>query len=89
MKKKLYVLVYQAGIAHVFLGKVKGKRKRIMQHAFRPCEWFCQGLKEAGCTVEVAWCNRAGDIDLQDWNYKDFDNAPFHDTFALNPEKTS
>lgn len=89
MKKKLYVLVYQGGIANVFLGKVKGKRKRIMQHAFGPCEWYCRGLKEAGAKVEVAWCNMAGDIDLQDWSYKDFDLAPFHDKFALNPEKTS
>lgn len=86
---KQYVLVYQAGIANVFLCEnglyeVTG-RSRVTQNAFGPCEWFCRGLMEAGEAVAVAWCNKAGDITGDSWNYGCFDDAPFCEHFALAP----
>jgi len=86
MKKKIYFLVYQAGIANVFVADVKGKSfnnyRRIKQDSFKFCEEFCRGLREAGATVKVAWCNQAGDITDVLWRFSSFDNAPFHDLFA-------
>jgi hypothetical protein len=63
-----YALVYQVGIANVF--KYIHNRQsatRIVQHAYTYCETFAAGLLEAGCTVEVRHCDKAGDITSQPW----------------------
>lgn len=86
---KNYTLVYQAGIANVFSHANKptrcslGSRKRVMQADFKSCENFCRGLIEAGAEVTPAWCNMAGDVSLQDWNYSEFDLAPFCEHFTM------
>ena len=85
--KHTHYLIYQAGIANVFVDDAKGKFKRIMQHAFRPCEDFCRGLKYMGATVRVGWCNEAGDIINSAWNFKNLDNAPFSEKFAKDIDK--
>jgi hypothetical protein len=59
-----YALVYQCGFANVFKG-----RDRVLQHSFLICEWFCRGLKEAGNTVEVYHCDKAGDISEAPWSF--------------------
>lgn len=86
MKKKIYFLVYQAGIANVFVADVKGKsfnnHRRIKQDSFKSCEEFCRGLRESGARLKVAWCNQAGDITGALWRFSSFDNAPFSDLFA-------
>ena len=80
--KKTFYLIYQAGIANVFVDDASGNFKRVMQHAITACENFCRGLKYAGECVRVGWCNEAGDITNAAWHFKDFDNAPFSEKFA-------
>jgi hypothetical protein len=85
MRKK-YMLVYQAGIANVFevksfnLSDYGRDAKRLLQHAFEPCEWFARGLGAAGGTVRSAACNQAGDIISAHWT-DDLESAPFSDLF--------
>ena len=79
--KSTYCLVYQGGIANVF-EEIESKRIRIKQGSFTSCEEFCRGLRQAGETVRVAWCNKAGDIINSKWNFYSFYNAPFDDSFA-------
>jgi hypothetical protein len=80
-----YVIVYQAGIANVFSvestdsGKI---RRRLMQHAFEPCEWFMRGLQYAGGDCYFACANYAGDIAGQDWDTP-LSCAPFSDRMAI------
>lgn len=50
-------LVYQCGLANVF-----SDNRRILQHAYTVCEWYCSGLIAAGATVEVLHCDRTGDV---------------------------
>jgi hypothetical protein len=82
------VLVYQAGIANVFavewfnLNPARRKARRLMQSDFRSCVNFAQGLAAAGVQVKTACCNQAGDIVNATWN-RDFDNAPFSDSFVI------
>ena len=96
MKKKIYTLVYQAGIANVFEHfpmtdtrntphtglTIASDRIRVLQSDFRTCENFCRGLRHAKKIVRVAWCNEAGDITNSFWQFSKFDNAPFSDKFA-------
>lgn len=80
--KTTYALVYQSGIANVFRLD-DGRRTRVLQHSFGPCEWYARGLREAGKQVVLAWCNRAGDITHADWRYDSFEDAPFCESFTL------
>lgn len=75
------VLVYQAGVANVFQIQSDGARKRLLQASFRECEWFMRGAQHAGAEVDVAACNRAGDIANADWT-RDLDSQPFHDKYG-------
>jgi len=83
---KRAMLVYQAGIANVFevdcfnLSGYGRNAKRLLQHAFRPCEYFAQGLAAAGWIVRTAGCNMAGDIAYQHWTVN-LDELPFNDKF--------
>jgi hypothetical protein len=77
------VLVYQAGIANVFR-VTRTSTDRIMQSDFTTCENYVRGLRDAGVNLTVAWCNMAGDIAGQPWNYDDFDRAPFSEKFPLD-----
>ena len=79
---KTYYLIYQAGIANIFEDNAQGGFKRVMQYCFRPCEDFARGLKYAGAVVRVGWCNRAGDIINEAWNFKNLGDAPFSEKFA-------
>lgn len=82
-----YMLVYQAGIANVFfvrafnLADYGRDARRVLQSDFRTCEAFANGLVEAGATVKVAACNRAGDIARETWT-EDLDAQPFSDKFG-------
>lgn len=88
--KKIYFLVYQAGIANVFVADVNNRKtvftnhRRINQLDFKSAENFCRGLREAGATVKVEWCNQAGDIAYSLWHFSNFHNAPFNDSFATD-----
>lgn len=85
-----YALVYQAGIANVFKCQIHpiltnadaSRRQRVLQGDFRQCGNFCLGLREAGCQVIPAWCNKAGDISISLWHFKDFNRAPFCESFT-------
>ena len=93
---KHYALVYQAGVANIFEmspweesetdhnldNSVSCDKKRVLQHSFIACEWYCRGLRQAGKTVRVYWCNEAGDIQNSVWWHDNFCNAPFNDKFA-------
>ena len=79
------VLVYQAGIANVFevdtFAQDTRNARRLLQHAFGPCESFTQGLAAAGCEVRSMACNKAGDIINEPWT-SDLDSAPFSGSFS-------
>ena len=76
-------LVYQNGLANVFditrsgdvpeLAPFTKKennpaRKRLLQHAFSPCEWFVRGAVGTGyASVQVFHCDQLGDASLMDW----------------------
>lgn len=77
-------LVYQAGIANVFLvdafnlddhGRNAG---RILQSTFGECEAFTRGMARAGASVRSAHCNQAGDIVNAQWS-SNLEDAPFSD----------
>jgi hypothetical protein len=70
-----FALVYQCGIANVFrLDRMaadprrRGQTRRVMEHAYSPCEWYCLGLARAGARVETYHCDEAGDIAGRPWN---------------------
>lgn len=79
-------LVYQAGIANVFavesfnMSDYGRDAKRLLQHAFGPCEWFAKGLAASGTVVRTFHCNRAGDIAQAQWS-DNLDEAPFNESF--------
>ena len=75
------VLVYQAGIANVFQIQSDGTFKRILQASFKTCEGFMRGAQFAGADVDVAGCNRVGDIINAAWT-RDLDSLPFSDQFG-------
>lgn len=63
-------LVYQVGIANVFLSEGEGmdsKRTRVYQGDYRSAENISKGIRLAGVPVTVWHCDMAGDIALQDW----------------------
>ena len=81
-------LVYQAGIANVFLvdafnlnadGGKSGGVQRLLQSTFSECEMFVRGMARAGASVRTAYCNQAGDISGSQW-FSDLDNAPFSES---------
>ena len=86
LKVERAVLVYQAGIANVFaveafnMSDYGRDAKRLIQHAFGPCESFARGLAAAGTRVVTAHCNETGDITNRTWS-EDLDAAPFSDQF--------
>lgn len=77
-------LVYQTGIANVFLVRrynttAEGRNAvRLLQHAFSPCEYFARGMLEAGSSLKVYSCNKAGDIAEQQWT-EGLDDCPFRE----------
>jgi hypothetical protein len=79
------VVVYQAGIANLFVVENvfethEGRNAhRLMQSGFNDCEMYARGLKYAGWRVEAAHCNRAGDVAEQVWNF-DLSEAPFRES---------
>ncbi len=87
---KRVMLVYQAGIANVFevdcfnLAPFGRNAKRVMQHAFSPCENYARGRGDAGDIVRTVGCNQAGDITDSQWT-DNFDDLPFSAEF--NPVK--
>lgn len=80
------VLVYQAGIANVFMvdcfnaGTTGREARRLLQDDFRTCEAFARGLGVAGVKVATMACNAAGDITNARWS-ENLDEAPFSDKF--------
>jgi len=67
-------LVYQAGIANVFeverhstYATRRGKTTRKLQHAFKVCEWYARGARDAGAILRVYSCNVAGDCASVPW----------------------
>jgi hypothetical protein len=86
--KRMIALVYQAGLANVFElnaftnAAEERKAKRLLQHAFQPCEWYARGMMEAGYAVRVYSCNRAGDITNALWT-DGMEDCPFR--FHANP----
>ena len=80
------MLVYQAGIANLFIVKAFNlsgygrKAQRIYQGDFRSCEMMALGLDRAGVCVKTAACNMAGDIAWATWS-DDLDAQPFSDKF--------
>ena len=93
--KSYFTLVYQGGIANVFdhfhitdtrqeqmTGNPNAsERLRVMQADFAACENYCRGLKKGGAIVRVAWCNKAGDIANEIWEFYGFNRAPFSEHF--------
>ena len=85
MTKRKVVLVYQGGIANVFevdsfnMAPYGRNARRLLQHAYQPCQWYTQGLAESGAViVRTAACNMAGDITDAVWT-EDLDSQPFSD----------
>lgn len=82
------MLVYQSGIANVFevecfnLNPFGRNARRLMQHAFRPCEDFTRGLAAAGVIVRTASCNVAGDCADVQWT-DGIEGTPFSE--SCNP----
>lgn len=59
---RIYTLLYQAGIANVFVqSRIGAPHKRVMQGAYRECEGFVKGARHAGATLLVMNVNIAGD----------------------------
>ena len=94
---KFATLVYQGGLANVFSHETDQRpsrhldgepyasvRERQFQGTFGQCEAYAAGLKAAGVTVRVAWCNEAGDIINSHWNFSHFEKAPFDNQFHFN-----
>jgi hypothetical protein len=68
-------LVYQCGIANVFIldtyqrpESPEGRMaRRVLQHAYSPCEFFARGMATAGARVRSYHCDEAGDIADRPW----------------------
>jgi hypothetical protein len=75
------ILVYQAGLANIFQRQSDGSLKRILQASFKECEWFMRGAQHAGANVDVAGCNRAGDIINAAWT-RNLESLPFSEQFG-------
>ncbi len=55
-----FTLLYQCGLANVFRLDADGW-KRVLQHAYSACEWYCAGLIDCGGLVAVRHWDGAGD----------------------------
>lgn len=77
------VLLYQCGLANVFLSHGDGRLVRAIQHAFGPCEDFARGLMAAGVPVKIMHANVAGDADIQRDKWQDGPGSMFEE--AKNP----
>lgn len=82
-------LVYQAGIANVFMvdnffyqNAEKRNAQRLFQGAFHSAIMFAQGMKAAGATIETFGCNMAGDITNAEWTDA-LDDLPFSEKFTI------
>ena len=79
-------LVYQAGIANVFivesfnLSDYGRDARRLLQSDFRSCESFARGMQAMGAIVRSVYANVAGDCSAAHWS-DDLDAAPFSDKF--------
>jgi hypothetical protein len=62
-------LVYQGGIANVFMQFGGKDIIRVLQEDFKSCEMFCRGVKIMGAEVLVWHCDEAGDVagDVHSW----------------------
>jgi hypothetical protein len=86
MKRRRFVLVYQAGIANVFqvksfnLSDYGRNALRVYQGDFRTAEAIARGAALAGGNVKSAACNLAGDISSAHWT-ADLDGQPFREKF--------
>ena len=62
-------LVYQTGIANVFIETEEKGMVRMMQNDFSHCEAYACGLRDAGMTLSIWHCDKPGDIltRLADW----------------------
>ncbi len=80
-------LVYQAGIANLFLvdsfnlDTAGRNARRIYQGDFRTAEAIAKGAGIAGAIVHSVSCNKAGDVANYGW-CDDLENAPFSDHFC-------
>ncbi len=86
LKVAYAMLVYQAGIANVFVVDAftttpeARNARRIYQGDFRGAELIAIGLATAGTAIRSAGCNMAGDIREREWTF-DLTNLPFSDKF--------
>jgi hypothetical protein len=55
-------LVYQVGIANVFIIRQSGDIRRVQQGDYRSCEWMARGIRLAGVPLTTWHCDMAGDI---------------------------
>lgn len=81
------MLVYQTGFANVFAvdhfsvrPEGRGSTRRLLQHAFLPCEYYARGAMAAGAAVRTAACNQAGDIAEAVWTWE-LSEQPFSKEF--------
>lgn len=76
--------MYQAGIANVFDTSYTPQLppQRILQTDFHTAETFVRGVRATGVPASYAWCNKAGDITNQEWNYESFNDMPFFDKIS-------
>ena len=78
-------LVYQAGLANVFLvdafdlNATGHNVRRLLQGTFHECEIFVRGMARAGAVVRSAHCNQAGDIAGAQWS-EALEDAPFSES---------
>lgn len=76
------ILLYQAGIANLFMAEPQEPVVRLVQSDFRTCEHIAAGLIMAGATVAVWNANVAGDALLQIAAWKKGAGGPFADQQA-------
>lgn len=55
-------LVYQVGIANVFIIRQSGDIRRVEQADYYGCEQFARGMRLAGVPLTLWHCDIAGDI---------------------------
>jgi hypothetical protein len=88
-KKRKVMLVYQAGIANIFLVDCFNLRpygrnaKRIYQGSFLGAQYITYGMGLMGAVVRTAACNRAGDIGESVWT-EDLSSQPFSDKLYVS-----
>jgi hypothetical protein len=81
-RKRKAVLVYQGGIANIFMvdcfnmATYGRNAKRVYQGDFASAFSVAFGLGLAGCVVRTATCNKVGDIKRSTWS-DDLQDSPF------------